>query len=855
MALMRQVYENAEEVVVFLGNGLRHRILKSDLSQPPVLSGSLRLEDGQVLADLLSRCSSSRGQKALDSEAVLNVDAILRLLSNPLTTDQLVDGLMTLDEPIRRQLFEHLRNFLISPWWERIWVVQEITVNRKVTIRYGAMSAPWDLLELAATVLSELRLEPSRAQAKLESENWKVLLLLESQVAGIRRIRKAWDAKGVTTRDYLLHEMLLSDDQGVRAANIRRLKVIRESEAVARLDPLLQEILESNDMVTRAASILQLRKNWSYMLHGSLRQALSSGNQRTQATNIRRRLITLETTSEAVNLTNLLNEILESNRLEIQTANIRQVCEKWQAEAAKNLNQLLQEFSNRRASDDRDKLFGLLSLASPGHGVIPDYTLDVNETFRNTVLCLIKASGSLDVWSGDQRRKNNKDLPSWVPDWSATFSPSDSQRLETLDFYDASGDWKLVIITREEDFWISIRSSLQQLRDSLKRIKARLPESLTNPIRNCCGRLKAEASDASTEELHDLILGVVHELDQLLVRRETALRDGRFRPTSEVDCSQLFNRTHGGPVDPKVPSIRRSLYLDRAPLRQTILSSNLGKTGFMIEASRVDRVARVGSPLWSWTDLEAGLRTLLTWFHLYNDSALATAPGHVASMDQNPLAASGSPVSKSTLDELIEFVRTIVAGGLTHRIDDATTSRYDLDFGSHNVLNDEDLKSLAEWLHTLLQQTDEVIGRVKRGQRKLENLDHIDTLNSHLIPFQQSVQHATEGRVFFTTETGCTGLGPASMEPGDTISMLPSGKTHFILRPANSKNAEEKTEFVRHGIQVMELIGDCYWSKWAKKNQRGPEIGQPQLEGSLPFELLAPFFGIYDSSWQRIVLI
>lgn len=850
---MRQVYENAEEVVVFVGNGLRHRILKSDLSQPPVLSGSLCLEDGQVLADLLSRCSSSRGQKALDSEAVLNVDAILRLLSNPLTTDQLVDGLMTLDEPIRRQIFEHLRNFLISPWWERIWVVQEITVNRKVTIRYGAMSAPWDLLELAATVLSELRLEPSRAQAKLESENWKVLLLLESQVAGIRRIRKAWDAKGVTTRDYLLHEMLLSDDKGVRKASIRRLKVICESEAVVRRDPLLQEILESNDMVTRAASILQLRKNWSDMLHGSLRQALSSGNQRTQATNIRRRLITLESTSEAVNLTNLLNEILESNHLKSQTAYIRQVCEKWQAEAAKSLNQLLQEFSNRRASDDRDKLFGLLSLASPGHGVIPDYTLDVSETFRNTVLCLIKASGSLDVWSGDQRRKNNKDLPSWVPDWSATFSPSDSQRLETLDFYDASGDWKLVIITKEEDYWISVRSSLQQLRDSLKRIKARLPESLTNPIRNCCGRLKAEATEAK-DKVRDLILGVVHELYALLVQREPTPRDGRYRPAPEVDDSKLFNHTRGGPVDPKVPSMRCARYDYRVLRQKTILSSNLGETGFMIEASYVDRVARVGSPLWSWTDLEAALRTLLTWFHLYNDGALATALGCVASIDQNPLAASGSPVSESTLDKLIEFVRTIVAGRLTHRIDDATTSRYELDLGSHNVLNDEELRLLAEWLHTLLQQTDEVIGRVKRGQRKLENLDHIDTLNSYWIPFQQTIQHATEGRVLFTTENGCTGLGPASTEPGDTINVLPSGKMHFILRPADSKNAEERAELAQTEIQSMELIGDCYWSKWAKQTRRGPEFGQPQLEGSLPYELLAPF-GIFGSSRQRIVLI
>lgn len=133
-------------------------------------------------------------------------------------------------------------------------------------MRYGFMAAAWDLFESAAKSLSNIRREPFGAPASLGSENWKVLLLLEGQVASIRRTRQIWQSGGAT-----------------------------------------------------------------------------------------------------------------------------------------DLCRLLHEFSNRRASDDHDKVFGLLSLAKPGHGVVPDYNVDISETFRRTAWALIQATHSLDVWIGDQR--------------------------------------------------------------------------------------------------------------------------------------------------------------------------------------------------------------------------------------------------------------------------------------------------------------------------------------------------------------------------------------------------------------------------------------------------------------------
>lgn len=184
-----------------------------------------------------------------------------------------------------------------------------------VTVRYGPISAPWHLLEAAAFALSQLKRKPSAGQTKLEPEIWKLLLLLESRISSIQRIRRNWQLEGATSLGYLLHE-----------------------------------------------------------------------------------------------------------------------------------------FSNRRASDDRDKVFGLLSLSKPGHGVVPDYTLDVAEIYRDTALSLIESSSSLDVWIGDQRRRNSKELPSCVPDWSAIFHPSNTRRLEIRNAYDVSDGWNIPVVRNDEDY-------------------------------------------------------------------------------------------------------------------------------------------------------------------------------------------------------------------------------------------------------------------------------------------------------------------------------------------------------------------------------------------------------------------
>lgn len=228
-------------------------------------------------------------------------------------------------------------------------------------------------------------------------------------------------------------------------------------------------------------------------------------------------------------------------------ASIRRIRENWQSGGATDLNRLLHEFSHRRASDDRDKIYGLLSLAEPGHGVVPDYNVDVSETFRRTACALIQATHSLDVWTGDQRRKNSKDLPSWVPDWSAIPNLSDTRRLETLSVYNACRNWSFRIVEDEEQYWACVRVSLEELRNWLEKPgqTRKLPTVLREPIVHCCDALgiRLNVMDKVGKFNHgfrELIQNVVSELVKLPLLCAPSATE------LIVPHSKLFNRTYGG---------------------------------------------------------------------------------------------------------------------------------------------------------------------------------------------------------------------------------------------------------------------------------------------------------------------
>ncbi|KAK0717282.1 hypothetical protein B0T26DRAFT_709393 [Lasiosphaeria miniovina] len=81
---------------------------------------------------------------------------------------------------------------------------------------------------------------------------------------------------------------------------------------------------------------------------------------------------------------------------------------------------LLSTFRDRFATNPADKIYGLLGLAPADHGVVPNYSAPVQQTYCEVARMLLQGQGSLDVLSlvGDSSWRRTPNLPSWVPDWA-----------------------------------------------------------------------------------------------------------------------------------------------------------------------------------------------------------------------------------------------------------------------------------------------------------------------------------------------------------------------------------------------------------------------------------------------------
>lgn len=111
---------------------------------------------------------------------------------------------------------------------------------------------------------------------------------------------------------------------------------------------------------------------------------------------------------------------------------------RWTSGEQTTLLPLLRQFSGRKATDARDKVYALLGLVRGDLPVLSDYSIDVATVYERTAIGIISSTGSLSILNGDIGRKSRQDLPSWVPDWSAEYHDLDRQRAETVDLYRAT---------------------------------------------------------------------------------------------------------------------------------------------------------------------------------------------------------------------------------------------------------------------------------------------------------------------------------------------------------------------------------------------------------------------------------
>lgn len=111
------------------------------------------------------------------------------------------------------------------------------------------------------------------------------------------------------------------------------------------------------------------------------------------------------------------------------------------------LDRLLWCFSNRRATQPVDIVYGLLGLpCSSRFEIIPNYSITKQELYTNVAINCMKEEGHLDVLKG--WKKSYDELPSWVHDWSMMTDEKEwAQEINTVTLccYDASADLRACI--------------------------------------------------------------------------------------------------------------------------------------------------------------------------------------------------------------------------------------------------------------------------------------------------------------------------------------------------------------------------------------------------------------------------
>lgn len=105
---------------------------------------------------------------------------------------------------------------------------------------------------------------------------------------------------------------------------------------------------------------------------------------------------------------------------------------RWRAQIQRGsrhpLRELLYTFQSWNATDERDKVFGLLGLAED-IGIVPDYKKSTSDVFIEAATAVIKNSQTLNFICNDQVDKVKEGaapLPSWVFRVGAKFAPLDS---------------------------------------------------------------------------------------------------------------------------------------------------------------------------------------------------------------------------------------------------------------------------------------------------------------------------------------------------------------------------------------------------------------------------------------------
>ncbi|KAF7550184.1 hypothetical protein G7Z17_g5891 [Cylindrodendrum hubeiense] len=196
--LMHNIFSWAVEVRAYVGDSL-DRSQRSHASQLKKLGASnafqFPTDDERAWVHIRNSfwlLESKEPTQLSPHQKCLCLFSLLRALSSQSIRAKLND--MTLFsskdlvrmEPKFRHLFEWIRVFVIAPWWDRMWITQEVGVARELQLTYGKVTIPFDLL---SSIVRELEAHPL-GPSSFGSEQTKVLGLLVHKVKKVTELRR-----------------------------------------------------------------------------------------------------------------------------------------------------------------------------------------------------------------------------------------------------------------------------------------------------------------------------------------------------------------------------------------------------------------------------------------------------------------------------------------------------------------------------------------------------------------------------------------------------------------------------------------------------------------------------------------
>ncbi|RTE80930.1 hypothetical protein BHE90_004561 [Fusarium euwallaceae] len=191
LPLMTRIYQEAKQVCVWLG----------ELTDG-ALVGMKSINNGRYLSNAMSW----HGWKAERKHGGLLLPLSQRFKG----------GSSMQDSGHRVYEFEHgeIRELLNRPWWERVWIMQEAIVAKKIVIMCGDQTATWDRIEAAIKNSIYRARGPEDEFGLGESKNSR---LFNDKYLAVNEYRQKW-AQGVF---HVSVYKMLYDFRGLRCSNAR----------------------------------------------------------------------------------------------------------------------------------------------------------------------------------------------------------------------------------------------------------------------------------------------------------------------------------------------------------------------------------------------------------------------------------------------------------------------------------------------------------------------------------------------------------------------------------------------------------------------------------------------------------